>query len=474
MNRLATRALLIASIVVVHSALVPSAQRRGAPTFAEAVAPILYENCVSCHRAGEAAPFPLISYEEVVKRSKLLVEVTASKYMPPWHAEHGYGHFVGERGLTPAQIKTIADWVAAGTPRGDLRRLPKLPTFTDGWQLGTPDLILEMPEAFDVPPDGRDIYRNFVLPTGLTADKWIKAVEYRPGARRVVHHALFQFARGGALAKNDGADGSPGFGGLAPIPFFPGLAPAGELGGWTVGATPRALPTGLARLLPKGSDLVLQLHLHPTGKIEREKSTVGLYFADRPSERKIMTPAVPGLFGLLAKIDIPPGDKAYTITGKYVVPVDMHAISIDAHAHYLGKAMKATATLPDGTIEPLLWIRDWDFNWQDRYIYREPVKLPKDTRIDVTITYDNSTDNPRNPYDPPQRVMWGVQSTDEMGVVRFEMVADRAEDEAVLQQAGAAAVKAALAQLAKDGTLKRYLQEAQRVGADRDKRDKDK
>jgi len=460
---------LALTVAAAGGARTSSAQRRGAPTFAEAIAPILYDNCVGCHRAGEAAPFPLVTYEDAAKRSKLIAEVTQSKYMPPWQAEHDYGRFVGERGLTPEQIKTIGDWAGAGMPRGDLRRLPKLPTFTEGWQLGTPDLILEMPASFEVPADGPDIYRNFVLPTGLTEDRWIKAVEYRPGARRVVHHALFQFARGGGLAKADGADGRPGFKGLTPIPFFPGLQPAGELGGWTLGSTPRALPAGLARLLPKGSDIVLQLHLHPTGKIERERSTVGLYFADRPSERRIMTPAIPGLFGLLARIDIPAGEKAFTITGRYVVPVDMHAISVDAHAHYLGKEMKATATLPDGTVVPMLWIRDWDFNWQDRYIYREPVKLPRDTRIEVTITYDNSADNPQNPFDPPQRVMWGVQSTDEMGVVRFEMTADRVEDEAVLQQAGAAAVKAALAQLAKDGTLKRYLQEAQRLSADRDK-----
>jgi hypothetical protein len=338
-----------------------------------------------------------------------------------------------------------------------------VPSFIDGWQLGTPDLVLEMPAPFEVPADGPDIYRNFVLPTGLSDDKWIRAVEFRPAARKVVHHALFQFARGGALVKADGSDGRPGFKGLAPIPFFPGLAPAGELGGWTVGATARFLPAGLARLLPKGSDLVLQLHFHPSGKVERERSTVGLYFSDRPTERRIMTPAVPGLFGLLAKIDIPPGEKAYTITGRYNVIVDMHAISVDAHAHYLGKEMKATATLPDGAVVPLLWIRDWDFNWQDRYVYREPVALPKGTRIDVTITYDNSADNPRNPHHPPQRVTWGVQSTDEMGVVRFDMTADRVEDEPVLQQAGAAAVKAALAQLVKDGTLKRYLQETQRI-----------
>ena len=455
-------------VIVTQTASIEPAQRRTAPTFAEAVAPVLYENCIGCHRAGEAAPFPLVTYEDVAKRAKLVAEVTESKYMPPWHAEHGYGRFVGERGLTAQQIETIGNWIAAGMPRGDVRRLPKLPAFIDGWQLGTPDLVLELPGTFEVPADGPDVYRNFVLPTGLSEDKWIRAVEFRPAARKAVHHALFQFARGGALANTDGADGRPGFNGLAPIPFFPGLAPAGELGGWTLGATPRFLPPGLARLLPKGSDLVLQLHFHPTGKVERERSTVGLYFADRPSERRIMTPAVPGLFGLLAKIDIPPGEKAYTITGRYDVLVDMHAISVDAHAHYLGKEMKATATLPDGATVPLLWIRDWDFNWQDRYTYREPVALPKGTRIDVTITYDNSADNPRNPHDPPQRVTWGVQSTEEMGVVRFEVMADRVEDEATLQQAGAAAVKAALAQLVKDGTLKRYLEQS-RIKTDKEK-----
>ncbi len=473
MNVRSARTAALAAILAAATAagLGMAAQRttRAArPTFAETVAPILYANCVGCHRAGEAAPFALVTYEDVTRRAKLVTEVTQSKYMPPWQAAHGYGDFVGERGLTDAQIQSIADWVKAGLPRGDSRRMPKLPQFAEGWQLGTPDVVLQMPASFEVPASGPDIYRNFVLPTNLPEDKWIRAVEFRPGARKAVHHALFQFTRGGALAKNEGADGQPGFRGLTPIAFFPGLAPSGDLGGWTVGSTPRFLPTGLSRLLPKNSDLVLQLHFHPTGKVETERSTVGLYFADKPSERRIMTPAVPGLFGLLAKIDIPPGDKAYTITGQYRVPVDMRAISVDAHAHYLGKEMKATATLPDGTTRPMLWIRDWDFNWQDRYVYREPVVLPKGTTIDVTITYDNSADNPRNPHHPPQRVMWGVQSTEEMGVVRFEMVADRVEDEAPLQQMGVAAVKAALAQLAKDGTLKRYLEQSQKVAIDKE------
>src|SRR5262245_48615912 len=241
--------VMLAALAVGLAARPQSPPRNAKPTFAEHVAPILYKNCVGCHRPGEAAPFSLITYDEVVKRAKLITEVTTSKYMPPWQAVHGYGEFVGERGLTDAQVRTIGDWVAAGTPRGDNRRMPALPQFADGWQLGTPDLILEMPAAYDVPADGPDIYRNFVLPTGLAEDKWIRAVEFRPGARKAVHHALFNYVRGGSLSKNDGRDGRPGFRGLTPVGFFPGLQPSGDLGGWTVGSTPQFLPAGLARLL---------------------------------------------------------------------------------------------------------------------------------------------------------------------------------------------------------------------------------
>src|SRR6185436_14977252 len=237
-----------------------------AVTFSEDIAPILYQHCVTCHRPGEVAPFTLITFEDAVKRGKSLVKVTESRVMPPWHAAHGYGEFADERRLTDAQIAVIRDWVEHGMKRGDAAKMPPLPTFTDGWQLGTPDLILEMPEAFEVPASGPDIYRNFVLPTGMTEDRWIKAIEYRPGTRTVVHHSLFQYIRGGAAAKLVNADGQPGYRGAMPVAFVPGFAPAGELGAWAVGATPRALPEGLALPLPKGSDFVLQLHLHPTGK----------------------------------------------------------------------------------------------------------------------------------------------------------------------------------------------------------------
>jgi len=441
-------------------ATVPTAEK--APTFSAAIAPILYANCVTCHRPGEAAPFPLISYEDVAKRAKLIVKVTGSRYMPPWHAAHGFGDFADERRLTDDQIDVFVRWLKAGMPRGDLSKLPALPQFTDGWQLGTPDLILEMPAAFNVPAEGPDIYRNFVLPTGLADDKWIRAVEFRPSARKVVHHALFSYIRGGAVNAVANADGQPGFRGGMPLALIPGFAPAGELGGWAVGTTPRFLPEGLARPIAKGSDLILQLHFHPTGKPETEKSVVGLYFSSTPPERRLMTPSIPGFFGLLAGIDIPPGEKAFTIKGVYTVPADMRVLSVTAHAHYLGKDIKATATKPDGAIEPLLWIQDWDFNWQDRYDYKTPVFLPKGTRIDATITYDNSADNPHNPCNPPRRVRWGIQSFDEMGAVGFLMVAANKEDEEALRQQGGAMLKAALKQAAQSDAVKQYLSQQQR------------
>jgi len=458
---------LLGSVWLTHAAA-----SRPAPekiTFAETIAPIVYGNCVTCHRQGEAAPFPLISYEDVRRRGALIAKVTQSRYMPPWKAAHGYGEFKDERRLTDEQIAAIATWVKQGMPRGDIAKLPQVPAFEDGWQLGKPDLVLEMPEAFDVPASGPDVYRNFALPTGIAEDRWVRAVEYRPSARRVVHHALFGYIRSGAVKDIAGSDGQPGFRGLAPVAFFPGFAPAGELGGWAVGGTPQFQPDGLSIPLPKNSDFVLQLHFHPTGKPETERSRVGLYFSDTPPERKLITPGVPGLFGLLANIDIPPGEKHYTIDGRLTLPADMRVYAADAHAHYLGKEMKAVATLPDGTERPLLWITDWDFNWQDRYTYKEPILLPKGTRIDVTIAYDNSADNPRNPSSPPRRVLWGVQSLDEMGIVRFQMAVANKEDEPAVQAFMVAAVKAAIGQAVKDGTLKRLAEEQRRLkgGGDR-------
>jgi hypothetical protein len=227
------------------------------------------------------------------------------------------------------------------------------------------------------------------------------------------------------------------------------------VGGWAVGGTPRFLPDGQALPLARNADIVLQMHFHPTGKAQREQSTIGIYFAKTPPERRMATLQLPGLFGIGAGIDIPAGEKAYAIRSSATLPVDVKLFAVNPHAHYLAKDMKATATLPDGSTRPLLWIQDWDFNWQDGYNYREPVALPKGSRIDVTIVYDNSATNPRNPSTPPHRVQWGEQSTDEMGTIGFMLQPQRREDEAAWQLFAAQWLRQTLFNAVRSGAVER-------------------
>jgi hypothetical protein len=428
-------------------------------TFADNIAPLVYKNCAACHRPGEAAPFSLLSYEDVRKRGSLIAAVTKSGYMPPWHAEHGYGDFVEERRLTPQQIAMIGDWVKDGMPLGDASKVPPPPAFSDGWRLGKPDLILAMPKSFDLPASGPDIYRNFVIPSGLTEDKWVRAIEFRPGARKAVHHVLYAWDGSGTARRMDGHDGHPGFGGMSAVGIAGATGQAGSLGGWAVGASPEFLPDGLAFPLPKGSDVLLQMHFHLTGKAETERSTIGIYFAKQAPDRPIQNVQLPALFGVGAGIDIPAGEKHFVIEDSLTLPVDVRAYLATAHAHYLAKEMKATATLPNGTVQPLLWIKDWDFNWQDRYTYKDPVSLPKGTRIDVRITYDNSADNPRNPSDPPKRAWWGEQSYDEMGSVALAVTTTNKDDEAELASMLRGRSRTAVARALLDGTITRIRKE---------------
>jgi hypothetical protein len=323
-------------------------------------------------------------------------------------------------------------------------------------------LILEMPQSFTLPASGPDVFRNFVIPTGLAEDKWIRAIEFRPSARKVVHHAIFAAVPGGQLAARDGADGRPGFGGMSAVGIGGDRGDAKALGGWAVGASPRFLPEGVALPLPKGSDFLLQMHFHLSGKPETEKSLIGIYFAQKPPEKRLFSVLLPALFSVGAGLDIPAGAKTYTISDSFVVPGDVSVFSATAHAHYLGKEMKATATLPDGSTKPMIWIDNWDFNWQDSYTYAAPFTLPKGTRIDVTLTYDNSAGNPRNPVNPPRRVLWGEQSFDEMGAIGFGFEVLHPADVPAFQEALAARTKAAIAAGGKDGTIGRFLAHQQR------------
>ena len=414
-------------------------------TFTEHVAPIVFNNCTVCHRAGEAAPFSLASYEEVKKRGPFIVEVTGDRYMPPWHAESGDLKFKAERRLTDAQIDTLEAWVESGMEEGDPEKLPKLPDFPEGWSLGEPDMILTMTEAFEVPAEGSDIYRNFVVPLDIDEDKWVKAIEFRPSAPSVVHHSLFFLDRTGQARARDAESERPGFGRMPR-----GVERDGYIGGWAVGGRPVPLPEGLAQQLPKGADFIFSTHFHLSGKAESEKSTVGLYFADKPPSKSFAQVQLPPLFGALAAVDIPAGEKAYTRSDYYEFPVDVNAFSVGAHAHYLGKEMELTATLPDGTAKQLLHIKDWDFSWQERYAYEDFVSLPKGTRLDAKVVWDNSTENPDNPSNPPVRVKWGLESTDEMGSITLLITpvdeADKAElDESIRQHQRESAVRSLVA-----------------------------
>lgn len=426
--------------LILTSALAAIPARAQSVTFTEHIAPIVYNNCTKCHRSGQVAPFTLASYSDVKQHALTIASVTRTGYMPPWKAEPTWAAFRDERRLTAAQIALIQKWVADGMPQGDPAKEPSLPIFPEGWTLGTPDLILEMPKAYAVPADGADIYQNFVVQTGLTEEKYIRAIEIKSTARAALHHVLFfTDTTGGARlqeAANLAATGQPGFPGFGSILVLaagdPSSAIAGGLGGWVPGATPEFLPTGLAYTLPKGADIVLQTHFHPDGKVEAEKTVVGLYFTTKPA-RDITQVQAPGYFGVLANIDIPAQKADYKVRGSFTLPVDVDAFSVSAHAHYLARGARMTATLPTGEVRVLFWIKDWDFNWQDTYFFKDLQSFPAGTRIDGELTYDNSANNIRNPYNPPKRVKWGENSFDEMGSLILNVVPRQQSDTPALR-----------------------------------------
>ena len=397
------------------------------PTFNGQIAAIIYKNCPACHRPGEAAPFSLLSYRDVATHGALIAAATSARIMPPWRAEPASYAYRDERRLSDADIALIVDWVGHGMPEGT-GKAPEPPQFPSGWRLGEPDLVIQMPAAYHLKADGADVYRNIAVPLGLTEDKWITAIEMHPSARAAVHHVLYFADPNGRvhLKENDGAE--PGFSGMraggATMP----------LGGWAVGAQPHFFPEGLALRVPQGSDLVIQYHFHPTGKPETEKSAIGLYFAKEPPSRNMIAIQLPPVYSLFSGLDIPAGEKDFVIRDSFTLPVDTDAAGVSAHAHYLATKMKLTATLPGGEVKTLLAIDDWNFNWQDQYFFRDMVALPRGTRLDAEIHWNNSADNPNNPANPPVRVTWGEQSKDEMGALTLIAVPHRQMDYRVLQR----------------------------------------
>jgi len=394
------------------------------PTFNKDIAPILYANCSSCHRPGEVAPFPLLTYQDAAKRASLIAGAVGGRFMPPWKAEPGFGDFAGERRLTDTQISLIKDWAKAGAPEGDPGAKPQPPKFTDGWQGGQPDQVLTIPVKYSLPADGPDQYRCFVLPTGLDHDVYMDGIEFRPENRRIVHHALVFLDASGQAKKMAAAspDGSyPCFGG-------PGFPAAGLIGGWAPGLTPPPRNPSLSQPIRAGMDVVIQIHYHPSGKPEQDQSSLGLAFSGPPTKGRT------SILLFDHHLDIAPGDANYVAKASLTLPRDVQLAAVTPHAHYLCKDMKVTATLPDGSTKPLIWIKDWDFNWQNAYRYRDPIDLPKGTRIDLVYTYDNSENNPHNPVHPPVRIHWGEETKDEMAVVFLTVLLPTTEEARDLQR----------------------------------------
>lgn len=359
-----------------------------------------------------------------------MVAVTQSRFMPPWQPEPGYGEFIGERRLGDEQIEMLQEWVAQGAIEGDPADLPAVPEWPTGWLLGPPDLIVTMPRPYTLAAEagaaGKDVFRTFVLPVPLESMRYVRALELRPGNPKVVHHIVGGVDPTPRSRQRDQQDQTPGFDGMRSTQTA--RPPGGHILVWTPGKVPTEYAEGLAWGLREGTDLVLELHMQPSGRPEPVQPSVGLYFSDEaPTETPFIL-----ILGSVA-IDIPAGSKDHRIEDSYVLPVDVQVTSLYPHAHFLGKQMEVFARLPDGSRRWLLYIKDWDFNWQDDYLYSEPVCLPRGTKLTMRYSYDNSADNVRNPHNPPRRVVYGPNSFDEMGEVWIQMLTRDQGDRTTLQ-----------------------------------------
>ena len=402
---------------------------KGELTFAEHIAPIIYDNCSGCHRADQNAPFALLTFGDVSKRAKQIAEVTASGYMPPWLADAPRGTFHNDRRLTVTELGMLQQWIAEGAAEGAASQTPKPPVWPEDWSIGEPDLVVTMPEPYTLAAEGPDVYRNFVIPVEIDEPVFVRAYEFDPGNARVVHHAVIQVDTTTKSRELDAEDQAPGFGGI--MPLSEAHLPDGHFLGWTPGREPDPGTEGVSwRLLP-GMDLVLQLHLQTTGKPEPVQSRIALYFTEEP-------PSYP-LYALVIRskhIDIPADDDDHIVRRSYPLPVDVNVLNVYPHAHYLGKRLKGMAHLPDGKSVTLIDIPQWDFNWQDEYRFAEPKFLPQGTVVEIEYHFDNSSENVFNPNDPPQPVSFGQQSTDEMAELMLQVVTKSAEDLYALDEHG--------------------------------------
>ena len=418
-----TVALLLLAISTTTVAVVGAVAADAAAdavTFNKDIAPILFEHCVTCHRPGEIAPFSLLTYRDARQHLTQIGLATKRRIMPPWKPTPGTNAFQSDRSLSEAQIQRIQEWIATGALEGNRRDLPPVPKGTTPWPLGPPDLIISMDRSYRLAPDGGDVFRTFVIGIPTDEPRYVKAIDFQPGNARAVHHANLGVDRTRSSRRLDGADAELGYvGGMVPDADYP----PGYMLGWTPGQRPRPSPQGMPWRLEPSSDFVVQLHMQPTGKPEAVQARVGLYFTTEAP-----TAAPLGLRLGSQTIDIPPGDAQYAITDRFVIPVDVDVLAVQPHGHNLARDMRGEATLPDGTTMPLIAITDWDFRWQDVYLYAKPLLLPAGSVVSMRFVYDNSAGNPRNPFQPPRRIVWGQNTTDEMGDLWLQLVPRQKSD----------------------------------------------
>ena len=401
-----------------HPAPAPAAE---SVTFNKDIAPLLWQNCTNCHREGRLAPFSLLTYQEVRPRAAQILRAVRKRDMPPWKPEPGFGEFDGSRRLSDEQMDLLERWVQEGAHRGDPKDLPPAPTFVEGWYMGQPDLVVTMPEPFELAASTLDVFRTFVVPIPVASRKHVRALQFFPGNAKVVHHANIKIDPTPLSRLLDEAEPGVGSGGGG---SRKAVFPDGYFLGWTPGQRPRVSPgNGLTWRLDPGSDLVIEMHMMPTDSMHRVQSSVGLYFTDEPPTRSAYMLRLGR-----QDIDIPPGEPNWINTDSYTLPIDVDLLSVQPHAHYLGQEVRGYATLPDGSIKSLVYIKDWDFRWQDVYQFSEPVSLPKGSVLTMHYSYDNSARNQYPPDLEPHRVIFGQVSGSEMGTLWIQVLPRTAAD----------------------------------------------
>ncbi len=404
-------------LAILVCAVVEAAPAAKEVTFHKDVEPLLQQHCQGCHRPGEAAPMSLLQYDDARKWAAAIKEAVKLRKMPPWFADPAHGQFSNDRRLSQDQIDIIAQWADGGKKEGDPRDAPKPLTFAQGWMIGKPDAVIEMPNPFEVPAKGTVDYAYIVVPTGFTEDKWVEQVEVRPGDRSVVHHVVMFVRPPGVKYLPEAKPG---------VPYFPPknddqerkpdtgkgqfqFAGAVEMiGVYVPGGVPYQVRPGQARFIPKGSDLIFQMHYTSNGKAAKDQSRIGFVFAKEPPRERVVNTFVSN-----TNLHIPPMAADYAVSARVTLYADATLQSLFPHMHVRGKGFEYKVTYPSGETETLLNVPNYDFNWQLTYFLKEPKLLPKGTVIECIARYDNSPNNPFNP-DPKSDVYWGDQTWEEM------------------------------------------------------------